>query len=120
MVIEFPKRWKCDSQSVQPGGESAQVGGDRVQVKPVEVHQLQQGAPGQVGEDVGSPGTAQHLQFVQRGHVGEGVRVEKVDWVAPQLNLLQILQMGEDATRDGINGVVGKCTENNFVRNLCC
>ena len=51
--------------------------------------------------------------------MGEGVRVKKVDWVAPQLNLLQVLQMGEDTTRDGINGIVGKCTENKFVKNLC-
>ena len=43
---------------MQPGGEGTQVGGDRVQVESVQVHQLQMGAPGQVGEGVGPPGTA--------------------------------------------------------------
>ena len=41
-----------------------------------------------------------------------------MDGVAPQLNLLQILQIGEGTARDGINGVACKCAENNFVSVL--
>ena len=97
---------------MQPRGEGAQVGGDRGEVEPVQVDQLQPGAPGQVGEGVGPAGAAQHLQLVQRGQVGEGVRVVEVDRVASQLNLLQVLQVGEDTTGDVINGVAGQCAEN--------
>ena len=73
--------------------------------------QLQQGAARQVGEGVEAAGAAQHLQLVQGGQVGEGVRVVEVDRVAPQLNLLQILQVGEDSAGDGVNGVTCECAE---------
>ena len=96
---------------MKPGGCGAQIGWDRGQVEPVQVDQLQQGAPGQVGEGVEAPGAAQHLQLVQGGQVGEGVRVVEVDRVAPQLNLLQILQVGENTAGDGGNGVTCKCAE---------
>ena len=102
---------------MKPGGHGAQICGNRGQVEPVQVDQLQQGAPGQVGEGVEAPGAAQHLQLVQGWQVGEGVRVVEVDRVAPQLNLLQILEMGENTAGDGVNGVTCKCAENSNLEN---
>ena len=102
---------------MKPGGCGAEICWDRGQVEPVQVDQLQQGAARQVGEGVEAPGAAKHLQLVQGGQVGEGVRVVEVDRVAPQLNLLQILQVGEDSAGDGVNGVTCECAEKGNLEN---